>query len=125
MSKKPTAPQRNIVVKTPTTKAAVQRVQRSTSTKNGDSQSGYSSRLQSTVDKKGTPSQTSSSNQSQHRDKGASTTTAQHRSAANNNANQLNPNHKQFYRSRGLPGRPEAWNAGEATSAPTSHVHLR
>lgn len=102
-------------LKTPTTRAVVQRVQRSTASKGNGQQAPWVSALQRTADKTAASTMTSqrpakeSNNQRRQAPQPRPGPTPEH--ARDNRANQRNPNNDQFYKSRGLPGRPTDRNA--------------
>lgn len=83
--------------KTPTTQAVVSKVQRITATKNNGRQAEWVGNLQRAVDKKSQPTK-------------AAPPSKEREPAKDNRANQRNPNHEQFHKSRGLHGRPLDWD---------------
>lgn len=102
------------VPKNVTTPTVVAKVQSVTATRNDGRQAPWTSSLQRTVDKRAEPAAPGRQPRSPLRT--ASNGTQQ--PANDNKSNQRNPNHEQYHKSRGLPGRPEDWNT--RTPAPAS-----
>ncbi len=105
MAKHPTTKAlRAAAPKTPTTRAVVQRVQRSTASNGNGQQAPWVSALQRTADKAAAGAPTSQGPARKSGDQPRPAPTPDH--AKDNRANQRNPNNVEYYKSRGLPGRP-------------------
>ncbi|WP_312548730.1 hypothetical protein [Massilia sp.] len=106
---------RRAPTKTPVTQAVVAKVQRVTAKNSGGQQAPWVSNLQRTVDAKHQPMRkatTGLKHAAPTATKGSKGSTDQKNSHPenDNHSNQRNPNHEQYYKSRGLPERPAEWD---------------
>lgn len=124
MAKHPTTKTpRAAAPKTPPTPAVVQRVQRSTASKGNGQQAPWVSALQRTADKAATRTPTNQRPAKESSDQPRPSPRPAHTPdhAKDNRANQRNPNNVEYYKSRGLPGRPadQANHSSRRVTSPT------
>lgn len=112
-TKKTSAGRRHGALKTPTTQSVVQKVQRRTSAKNGGEQSDWVRRLHSTRDKRAESAAAAPAPKRMPSAPKVAEGVGKDNASKDNTANQRNPNHEQFYKSRGLPARPADWEMAQ------------